>query len=273
MPERKPKAQRSDDVADLFRVLRAMSADPDVSEPYFRIAFRISQFVKAATGWASVSDDTLCDYLPRTESKKIRGCRRKLEELGWLRTVEGARGRPTAYLFLETRAAEIETRLSQLRANREAEFLLRKSRENSGAKAAALRARIASILPGEDSPLIDPAMGGNLCSDKGETFPPLLPQRSTYKRATSTVQDGEHRAQTSAHASARADAGLHVCADCGKHATVEGRIRVGGRLQLWCEECRGDLILLDETLIGPKRNSLRPQKPVGADYANASRGE
>ncbi|GJD99281.1 hypothetical protein [Methylobacterium isbiliense] len=72
-----------------------MSHDEQLKDGQFRIAFRVAQSVNAKTGWAEISDDALMDEVLRTEEKKLRTCRRDLERLGWWRTIEGERGRPT----------------------------------------------------------------------------------------------------------------------------------------------------------------------------------
>lgn len=295
MSDRQPKrkVQRSDDVADLFKILRFMASDPDVSEAHFRIAFAISQFVKASTGWAIVGDDALRDRLPRTDGKKLRLFRRAMEGRGWLRIIEGERGRPTRYLFLDARIPEIRKRLDDAAAKRDAEFALSKSRDHSGAKAAALEARIdtetgeiGSELSGEYDPLIESSKAGNLCPNKGAILPPLLPQRSTSTegyRDEDMTQDAHAHLPASAHVPVRApipppppmddfddtipEAPIRVRCNCGARADCEVREFRSDRFEPMCEECRDDTIF----------EELRPlqsenDQPVRMSYADASRG-
>ncbi|TXN71738.1 hypothetical protein FV230_07395 [Methylobacterium sp. WL6] len=223
-------------------MLRFMSADSDVTEAHFRIAFRVAQFVHAKTGWAKVGDATLIDHLPRTDAKKLRNFRRALESLGWIRTIEGERGRPTRYLFLDTRIPEIEKRLADAAEKREVEFALRNAREHSEAKAVALQVQ----LTGRISPLIDRPKAGNLCPDKGAISPPLLPKRSTYGDSTSRVQDvakGPTRTEPA------------LCIDCGAPAVVEQRHALGGKLWPFCQEHKLDAPVIEERPIPLNGNS------------------
>lgn len=90
-----------------LRVLDAMCRDSRVSDGHFRIAFRVSQQIDEDTGVAIISDETLCDELPKTEPKKLRLFRTAMEDVGWVRVVRGRRYRASVYSLLPDNVAPI----------------------------------------------------------------------------------------------------------------------------------------------------------------------
>lgn len=253
MSDRRPKRDiaRSEDVADLFRILRAMSCDPNISEADFRVAFRISQNRNAQTGWAEAGDALLMDELPRTDRQKLRRFRKRMREAGWIKFVEGERGRGTLYLFLDANVPEIQKRLDESRDQRHAKSALAKIERESGLKAAALGVRFhpetdfrVDPITGEISPLIQPVMGVKSSSDKGGGFTPVLPH-STTSDSSCRQQDmtpEEHASSSSV-----------TCRHCEASATVEVRLSPGAPMTPVCAECADDFFFTESRPLNPRR--------------------
>lgn len=184
--KRKPKSQDAGEVTSLFRILMFMSCDPNVSEAEFRIAFRISQARNADTGWAEIGDAQLLDEMPRTDKSKLRRFRRRMEELRWLETVEGERGRATLYFLRDDNVPAIEERVKQAKGRRQEKFILDQIQYKTALQAASLGIRIhpstgevLGNLREQISPLKRRSKGRRSPPDRGAISPPLLPQSST----------------------------------------------------------------------------------------------
>lgn len=253
MSDRRPKRDtaRSEEVADLFRILRAMSCDPNISEADFRIAFRISQGRNAQTGWAEVGDALLMDELPRTDRQKLRRFRKRMREAGWIKVIEGARGRGTHYSFLDDNVTAIQNRLDESRDQRHAKSALAKIERESGLKAAALGVKFhpetelgVDPITGEISPLIQPTLGVKSTSDKGLGFTPVLPQ-STTSNSSCRQQDmtpEEHASSSSV-----------TCRHCEAVATLEVRLAPKAAMTPVCAECAADFIFTEFRPLSPRR--------------------
>ncbi|GJD92954.1 hypothetical protein [Methylobacterium iners] len=243
--KRKPKPHLSGEIANLFRILKAMDCDESVRDADFRIAYRIAQARNSETGWAKISDALLVDELPRTDTKKLRKFRRRMEAANWIKTVEGERGRPTLYFFLEDNVAAIETANNQASEKRQAEFALKQIQEQTALKAAALGVRIDPVtgevrepLGGKNSPL---NKAGKTCPDKGSVEPPSLPQRSTSED-TLPREDVTQEAGTSEQ----------CCHECG----APGWIRCSHTGEIRCQECDEDMFpLFRGELIQPAKKA------------------
>lgn len=247
----KREAARSEDVADLFRILRVMSCDPNISEADFRIAFRISQRRHAQTGWAEAGDAFLIDELPRTDRQKLRRFRKRMREAGWIKFIEGERGRGTRYLFLDDNVPEIEKRLDESRDQRHAKSALAKIERESGLKAAALGVKFhpetefsVDPITGEISPLIQSLMGVKSPSDKGGGFTPLLPNSSTYDSSCrqQNMTPEEHASSSSV-----------TCRHCEALATVEVRLSPRAPMTPVCAECAEDFFFTESRPLSPRR--------------------
>lgn len=253
MSDRRPKRDtaRSEDVADLFRILRAMSCDPNISEADFRIAFRISQNRNALTGWAEAGDALLMDELPRTDRQKLRRFRKRMIEAGWIKLVQGGRGRGTLYFFLEANVPEIQARLDKSRDQRHAKLAVAKIERESGLKAAALGVKFHpetefSIDPitGEISPLNRPIMGVKSPSGKGGGFTPVLPHSTTYD-SSCRQQDMTPEAHPSSS--------TVTCRHCEALATVEVRLASNAPMTPVCSECADDFFFTESRPLNPLR--------------------
>lgn len=217
MSDRQPKRKRANagDVADLFRVLRNMCFDEKVSDADFRIAFRIAQCVDADSGWGEAGDAFLSDEVPRTDRGKLKRFRRKMrDDLGWVRTIKGERGRATCYEFQETRCEEIEAARADAKEARHAQSALRKIQRDTAMKVASLGGDITPLIAieadpitGEIYPLNEPTKGVKSTPVKGAGETPLLPHSSTSRQG---YRQTDESPPASAPASAPMPARAHI---------------------------------------------------------------
>ncbi|MDH2313988.1 hypothetical protein [Methylobacterium brachiatum] len=272
----KRKRPKAEDIADLFRVLRGMCFDEKVSDANFRIAFRIAQCVDADTGWGEAGDAFLSDEVPHTDRGKLKRFRRKMrDELGWVTTIKGERGRATRYEFKETRCEEIESARAEAREARHAQSALQKIQRDTAMKVASLGGDITPLtaieadpITGEIYPLNEPTKGVKSTPVKGAGETPLLPHSSTSPqgyRKQDDSEDAHAHLPASAPMLARADP---MRCDCGKPAIVQVRLQEAGPWILQCEECYrdDDCIAFEEEILELNQGSDRQS------YAEASRG-
>ena len=131
-----------------------MCFDEKVSDADFRIAFRIAQCVDADTGWGEAGDAFLSVEVPRTDRGKLKRFRRKMrDDLGWVRTIKGERGRATCYEFKETRCEEIEEARAEAKEARHAQSALRKIQRDTAMKVASLGGDITPLTATEADPI------------------------------------------------------------------------------------------------------------------------
>lgn len=184
----KVRALESAATYDLFKILKAMAADPEVSDRDFRVAFRVAQAVNARTGWAEIGDERLMEEACVSD-QQARRARRQLESAGWIETVRGRRNQATRYRFLETKREAIEARV---KAAADARDDLRMVKDIER------RAQLASAgLPinfeGESSSRWDEdgaALPFKIDHVSPSPVNPLLPHSSTSRDiSTATVQD------------------------------------------------------------------------------------
>lgn len=218
--KRRGHLPRSNAIADLFKVLKAVAADPDVKDADFRLAFRIAQAVDQKTGWAEISDARLIDEICANE-QKVRRSRRRLEDAGWLHTQEGKRGRPTRYLFLEQKVPTIHAQLKKAEDAREEAFVLAQTQKRTAAAAAALGVRIhretGEVLEPIGREISPPNCESNpykAGSVSPTEFTPLLPKTST---SGLSVKDGSQGARALEPADVRAGWSPY-CLWCGQLA-------------------------------------------------------
>lgn len=241
MSDRQPKRNRvrSEDVTDLFRILRNMCRDPEMTDANFRLAFRVAQCVDAGTGWAEAGHEFLIDEVPRTDKAKVRRFRRVMGELGWLRSIQGERGRATRYLFLDGRCEAIEAAADEARDRRHAEAALRKIERDTALKAAAIGGGITPLngetvdpITGEISPLNHGLKGVKSSPDKGVPDTPTLPHSSTSPEGC-RLQDWTQGGRTPQQPSC----------SCGAAPIVRVRWQQSGEVGPWhplCQECDED---------------------------------
>lgn len=199
--------------ADLFRTLKAMAADREVKDGSFRIAFRIAQATNERTGWAEISDAKLAAQTCASE-EKVRRARRALEEIGWLRTHEGKRGRPTQYLILDTRRPEIEAQVEAANEARERAFAMAGIEKRTALAAESIPLRIDGET-GEIIGLEEPSNPLKMDAPTPSDLRPLLPQSSTPGLPVK-----EEPQDVCAPEPAPAP---FICTECGKPAVIRCR--------------------------------------------------
>lgn len=171
-----------------LKLLHAMSRDPRVSDGHFRVAFRISQQVDEATDVAIISDETLCDELPKTDEKKLRLCRNALEEVGWWQVRRGGRWRASSYRFLLENIDPISKVMASKKEARDLRSA-KQSEKDQGVKSPRLKARRDETVSQGKSPAYDVDQAGKFDRIRQGESPPLHTEHHTEDRFPPTVQD------------------------------------------------------------------------------------
>lgn len=175
-----------------LRVLHAMCRDPRVSDGHFRIAFRVSQQIDEETGVAIISDETLCDELPKTEPKKLRQFRTAMESAGWIKLTRGRRYRATVYCLLSDNVepvTEIMTAKKAARDDRRNREVRKRLDHHQPGNFPCLRSRGEEIVRGANLPAYGPSQAGNQHPLSQGKSPPLHTDSHTEDRFPPTVQD------------------------------------------------------------------------------------
>lgn len=171
-----------------LKLLHAMSRDPRVTDGHFRAAFRISQQVDEATGIAIISDETLCDELPKTDEKKLRLCRNALEEVEWWEVRRGGRWRASSYRFLAKNIDPISTVMASKKEARDLRNV-KQLKKDQGGKSPCLNGRKDEIVSQGNSPAYDINQAGEFARVRQGKSPPLHTEDHTEDRFPLTVQD------------------------------------------------------------------------------------
>jgi hypothetical protein len=112
-----------------FDMIEALNFDPRIPAGMKLIAIRILQSVNEAKGYAYISDETICDEVPKTDRYKCNDTPKRLEKLGWWEVERGHGGKASRYRFKDTNLNWI---LDELLIRREARQEERKRRRLEG---------------------------------------------------------------------------------------------------------------------------------------------
>jgi hypothetical protein len=93
-------AERKSWSSTKFDILNCITVDPRVTHRNVRIATRILKQVDEKTGIAYISDETLCDEIPKLDRWQMNDFRKQMAAIRWLSFERNHRQHATTYRFL-----------------------------------------------------------------------------------------------------------------------------------------------------------------------------
>lgn len=114
-----------------FDMIDGLLSDPRVPDGHFRIAVRVLQGMDEGKRTSYLSDETICDEVPRTDRHKCNDARKKLEQLGWWSVRRGHGTRASSY---ELHDDNLNPLLDQRIIKREERHERRKRQKEEGRK-------------------------------------------------------------------------------------------------------------------------------------------